>query len=156
MVLRGYREEDFEAIYALDQVCFGPRFRFSRSMMRRVVRAAGAVVLLAWEERVDGVEDLAGFCAVEVTRDRERAWGYVATLDVAPASRGRGVGRGLMRAVEEAVSEAGGTVMMLHVFAGNAAAVGLYEGLGYERVGREIGFYGRGFDAWVYRKELAG
>ena len=149
MVLRAYREEDFEAVYALDRVCFRPRFRFSRAMMRRVVGAPGAVVLLAWEG-----EALVGFCAAEVEREGEAVWGYLATLDVAPASRGRGIARELMRAVEEEVAGKGAEGMVLHVFVGNAAAVGLYEGIGYERVGREVGFYGRGFDAWVYRKAL--
>jgi hypothetical protein len=32
--------------------------------------------------------------------------------------------------------------------------VGFYEGWGYVRVGVARGFYGRGWDAYVYRKEL--
>ncbi len=151
MEMRAYQEEDFEAVYALDRVCFEARFRFSRAMMRRVVRAPGAIVLVAWEP---GVEALLGFCAVEMKRDREHRWGYVTTLDVAPGSQGRGVGRELMRAMEQAVFRAGAEAMLLHVFVENAAAVRLYEGMGYARVGREVHFYGRGVDAWAYRKGL--
>jgi ribosomal protein S18 acetylase RimI-like enzyme len=38
---------------------------------------------------------------------------------------------------------------------GNTGAVRFYERIGYKPVGRVDGFYGRGFDALVYRKGLA-
>jgi ribosomal-protein-alanine N-acetyltransferase len=42
----------------------------------------------------------------------------------------------------------------LHVFTGNEGAVRFYERLGYERIGIKPRFYGRGLDAFVYRKTL--
>ena len=124
--------------------------------MRRVVEAPGAVVLLACRSGTDGAESLLGFCAVQFEQGSEgRGYGYVATLDVSPGERGRGVGRALMHAVEQSVLEHGGRGMLLHVFVENTAAVRLYERLGYARVRREVNFYGPGFDAWVYGKELS-
>jgi [ribosomal protein S18]-alanine N-acetyltransferase len=143
MFLREYREADFEAVYRLDWACFAPRFRFSRPMMRRVVSSPGAVLLVACEGEV-----LAGFVAVEVQGE----WGYVATLDVSPEHRRAGIGRALMVAAEERAQQADVGLMWLHVFVENGAAVRLYEALGYVRVGVEKWFYGRGWDAWVYRK----
>jgi ribosomal-protein-alanine N-acetyltransferase len=45
--------------------------------------------------------------------------------------------------------------MALHVFHGNVAAIQFYENIGYGRAGLAEGFYGRGMDALVYRKQLA-
>lgn len=145
MYLRDYNEADFEAVYRLDWACFAPRFRFSRAMMRRVVSSPGAVLLVSCEAEV-----LAGFVAVEVQGER----GYVATLDVSPDWRRAGIGRALMLAAEERAGASGAELMTLHVSVENGAAVRLYEGLGYVRVGVERGFYGAGWDGWVYRKEL--
>jgi ribosomal protein S18 acetylase RimI-like enzyme len=51
---------------------------------------------------------------------------------------------------------AGGCSMMaLHVFAGNVAAIRFYESAGFERSHRERGFYGEGLDAMVYHRVLA-
>jgi [ribosomal protein S18]-alanine N-acetyltransferase len=44
--------------------------------------------------------------------------------------------------------------MALHVFSGNTGAMRFYEKLGYDRIGMERGFYGRGLDALLYRKEV--
>ncbi len=156
MYLRPYRATDFEAVYALDRACFTPRFRFSRAMMRRVVDAEGAIVVVACEtDTANEMETVLGFCAVQVeVAEQTLKYGYVATLDVAETARGRGVGRALMAAAEETTQRAGGRAMWLHVFAGNVPAIALYERQGYMRVGQEPGFYGAGFDALVYRKAL--
>jgi ribosomal-protein-alanine N-acetyltransferase len=145
VVLREYREGDLEAMYALDLVCFEPVFRFSRRAMRRFAESAGAVTVLA---EVEG--DLAGFAIAQL----EGEVGYVVTLDVAPAWRRRGLARRLMEEAETRVKAAAGVAMELHVFVGNVAAVGLYEGMGYGRTGRAEGFYARGMDALVYAKRL--
>ena len=76
------------------------------------------------------------------------------TLDVAAAWRRQGLARRLMTEVEERMAAAGVREMKLHVFRGNVAAVRLYESLGYGRVGRVEGYYGRGLDAVVYGKRL--
>lgn len=155
MYLRPYRATDFDMLYALDQVCFQPCFRFSRAMMRQVVDALGAIVILACEANGDGTEMLAGFCAAERTRLRNNhCVGYVATLDVAPGRRGQGVGRMLMSKVEEEMVKAGAEFMQLHVHTGNPDAIRLYERLSYQRVGEQKDFYGTGFSAWSYAKKL--
>ncbi len=155
MYLRPYRDTDFEAVYELDRACFAPRFRFSRAMMRDVVGAHGATILVACEAD-GGVESMLGFCAVQMeVAEQSLLYGYVATLDVAETARGRGVGRALMTAAEQEVGRAGAKAMWLHVYSGNAAAIALYERQGYLRVGQEAAFYGAGFSALVYRKPLS-
>ena len=156
MYLRPYRSADLDAIFALDRVCFPPRFRFSRALMRQIAEAPEAIVILACAVGSEGREELLGFCAVQMEDDTEEGmrFGYVSTLDVAPAARGQGVARTLMHAVQQTALVAGGACMLLHVFVDNLPAVRLYEALGYLRVGEERGFYGGGVDAWVYRRDL--
>jgi ribosomal-protein-alanine N-acetyltransferase len=144
MTLRDYRPGDWEAMYALDLVCFEPVFQFSRRTMRSFAEEPGAVTLLA---EADG--ELVGFCIAHL----EEKTGYVVTLDVAPAWRRCGVARLLMEEVEARVHAAGGLGMALHVYTGNVGAMQFYEALGYGRVSIAKGFYGRGMDALVYRKK---
>ncbi len=68
---------------------------------------------------------------------RERAGmreGYVYDVAVLPQVRGRGYGRAIMRAGEERAVALGLSALRLNVFGHNAAARGLYEGLGYATV----------------------
>jgi ribosomal protein S18 acetylase RimI-like enzyme len=44
--------------------------------------------------------------------------------------------------------------MALHVSVENEGAMRFYEGMGYVRVGRVKGFYGRGMDGWAYGRGL--
>ena len=145
IMLRAYRPGDWEAMHALDLVCFAPAFQFSRRAMRGFAEARGAIAILA---EVDA--ELAGFCIAQL-HDQT---GYVVTLDVAPAWRRQGLALRLMADMEARITAAGGTHMTLHVFTENAQAILFYEGIGYGRVGMATNFYGRGLDALVYRKRL--
>ncbi|APT90073.1 hypothetical protein CSPHI_02150 [Corynebacterium sphenisci DSM 44792] len=78
------------------------------------------------------------------------------TIAVAPALRGAGLGRRLMEGLLAAADEAPGEVF-LEVRVGNAPAIGLYESLGFTRLGRRRGYYGPGGpDAWTMRRAPAG
>jgi GNAT superfamily N-acetyltransferase len=57
---------------------------------------------------------------------------YVDTLVVAPDAEGRGVGRALLRRVEEWARELGHREVVLDVFAGNEGAVAFYRRCGYQ------------------------
>ncbi|HZL28472.1 MAG TPA: GNAT family N-acetyltransferase [Acidobacteriaceae bacterium] len=149
MEFRGYRPDDFEAMFRLDEACFGPPFRFSRATMRRFAEAKKARVVVAEQE------GLAGFCVMHVERVPGGCVGYIVTLDVAVAFRRRGLAAELMRRVEDTAREAGCQAMALHVSVGNDGAIRFYERCGYERSARAEGFYGKGGDAWIYRKALS-
>ncbi|WP_327685186.1 GNAT family N-acetyltransferase [Streptomyces sp. NBC_00467] len=60
---------------------------------------------------------------------------YVYDVAVAEAHRGQGHGRSLMLRAEQGALESGTRLLGLHVFAGNAPALGLYTSLGYETTG---------------------
>jgi ribosomal protein S18 acetylase RimI-like enzyme len=69
--------------------------------------------------------------------DPSVAWLY--DLFVEEASRGRSVGRALMRLVEVEVRAAGMHRIELNVFGDNAHAQHLYESLGYVEMARQMG-----------------
>jgi ribosomal-protein-alanine N-acetyltransferase len=148
--LREYRLEDLEAMYRLDEACFDQAFRFDFASMKIFAGEPGAVVRIA--EGAGG--ELVGFVIVHLEPSGGIWRGYVVTLDVAAAWRGRGVARRLMLVAETRAAAAGARWVELHVFTGNEGAVRFYERLGYERIGIKPRFYGRGLDAFVYRKTL--
>ncbi len=145
-------------MYALDIVCFAPPFRFSRGAMRRFAEAENAFVRLAIDP-VDeaGPPGMVAFGIVHVEHiapAHGELFGYVVTLDVAPAARGKGIAGALMGSLEHAAAQAGAQTMSLHVFTSNGAAIRLYERLGYAFVRIERSFYGAGLHARIYSKPL--
>ncbi len=62
---------------------------------------------------------------------RENDAGYVASVAVAQAARGQGIGRALMMAAIDRLIAKGIARLTLHVRADNVAAIGLYQSLGY-------------------------
>ena len=80
----------------------------------------------------------------------------ILTLAVAPEGRRQGQARALMQAaIVQALARQAET-LFLEVAADNAAALGLYEGLGFEMAGRRKGYYDCGgasprIDALVMR-----
>ena len=98
VTLREYRPGDWQAMHALDLVCFEPVFQFSRGAMHRFAEAPGAIVVLA-----ETAAELVGCCVVNM----EQQTGYVVTLDVAPPWRRRGLARRMMAEAETRLRAAG-------------------------------------------------
>ncbi|WP_432088090.1 GNAT family N-acetyltransferase [Streptomyces sp. bgisy095] len=73
----------------------------------------------------------------EVWTDAEEDEAELARVVVAPAARGRGVGRVLVRALLERARDAGFDDVFLRVHPDNAGALRCYEGAGFVRVAPE-------------------
>ena len=67
--------------------------------------------------------------------------GYIANVAVAPAARRQGVGRALIAALLKRAGELQLSFVTLEVRPSNAAAIALYEGFGFESVGRRKNYY---------------
>ena len=112
------------------------------------------VVVLAFEG-----ERLAGAVQLELAANRNaRHRASVQKLAVLPEFRGRGIGRALMRSVEDEAREAGRTLLVLDTREGGYAE-GFYEGLGWVRSGRIPDFMrdeaGHPHAAIIFHKNLA-
>jgi tRNA threonylcarbamoyl adenosine modification protein YeaZ/ribosomal-protein-alanine acetyltransferase len=75
-------------------------------------------------------------------------------IAVAPAERGRGIGKRLLAAGLERLRTAGVASCYLEVRPGNASALAVYRALGFEPCGRRPAYYRDGMDALVLRRSL--
>lgn len=149
MLYRLYTPEDFAALYAIEEACFQPPFRFGRGYMQRLVRR---LTTAAWIAEDDG--RMTGFAIVEISRSSSGVAGYIVTIEVLPEYRRHGMGGELLGCVEGSTRAAGANALWLHVDATNAGAIRLYEAHGYHCEGREENFYAAHRAALVYRKAL--
>ena len=149
MNYRPYIAEDFDQLYALEEVCFEPPFRFSRRTMRALIQRPHAATWIAEENG-----QMTGFAIVEWTERKTGVTAYIQTSEVAPEARRRGVGRELMGRIEGSARVAGAAAIWLHVEAENAGAIKLYEAQGYSCQGRQERFYPLGQAALIYVKRL--
>jgi ribosomal-protein-alanine N-acetyltransferase len=148
---RLYQPGDFPSLYAVEELCFEPPFRFSRSTMRQLIESANSATWIA-EDGVESKAELIGFSIVEWPEGQRESAAYIQTLEVHPAFRGRGIGAELLIRAEESARLAGAQIITLHVDIENAAAIRLYESRGYARQGREEHYYARHRAAFVYAK----
>ncbi|HUD75097.1 MAG TPA: N-acetyltransferase [Terracidiphilus sp.] len=165
MLYRPYTSQDFDALYAIEKLCFEPIYRFSRGLMRRLVRRPNAVTWIAEENG-----QLAGFAIAEFSSHgcksgvpsdgalsmgrKSQVTAYIQTIEVLPTARGKGVGGEILVRVEGSARLAGAALVWLHVEAGNAAAIRLYAAQDYFCEGRQENYYPLGRAALIYVKRL--
>jgi len=149
MNFRLYQPGDFIQLYAVEEQCFQPPFRFSRAYMRQLVTSA---IAATWMAEQDGA--IAGFAIVEWSVESNETTAYIQTIEVLAEFRRAGVAGELMRRLEGSAIDAGASLIWLHVDAENKAAQRLYEMHGYSRKGREENYYPRGRAALIYVKQL--
>lgn len=149
MKLRLYSPEDFAALYAIERLCFQPRFRFGRGYVRYLVEAPNSATWIAEE---DG--QMTGFAIVDWNQEEAGLIAYLQTIEVTAEQRGRGVGRELLGRVEASARGAGAVSIWLHVDEQNSAAVRLYEANGFSCEGRQEDYYDEGRTALIYLKRL--
>jgi ribosomal protein S18 acetylase RimI-like enzyme len=147
---RLYTPTDFPALYAVEELCFEPPFRFSRAYMRQLIKSGDTATWVALQDA-----ELIGFSIVESSAGKNELAAYIQTLEVHPAFRGRGIGAELLVRAEESARAAGAHSIALHVDIENVAASRLYESRGYARQGREEHYYARHRAAFVYAKPLS-
>ena len=149
MEYRLYIPTDFPALYAVEELCFEPPFRFSRAYMRQLIQSENTATWVALQDA-----ELIGFSIVELSAAQNELTAYIQTLEVHPAFRGRGIGAELLVRAEESARAAEARSIALHVDTENVAAIHLYESRGYARQGREEHYYARHRAAFVYAKSF--
>ncbi|HEV2487312.1 MAG TPA: N-acetyltransferase [Terracidiphilus sp.] len=149
MLYRLYRPADFPQLYAIEQACFQPPFRFPRRYMQQLVASSAAATWIAEED-----QQMTGFAIVEWNNEEGITVAYIQTLEVAPAQRRRGIATELLSRVESSAHAAGAHVLWLHAAESNVPAIHLYRAHGYLPQGREENYYARGIPALIYAKPL--
>jgi ribosomal protein S18 acetylase RimI-like enzyme len=148
-LFRLFQPSDFPELYAIEELCFQPPFRFNRAFMRKLTSSSRHTTWIAEDNG-----QLAGFAIVDLKASTAPPAAYIQTIEVRPAMRKQGVGNELLSRVESSAREASAHFIWLHVDTENKSAIRLYEAHGYSRQGREDHFYARHRDAFIYRKVL--
>jgi len=86
--------------------------------------------------------EIAGFVIARVNIIRNVTFGHILTIDVAPAYRHKGVAQKLLHEIEAIFREKGIKECRLEVRENNAAALNLYQKLGYTKIGKLEKYYG--------------
>jgi ribosomal-protein-alanine N-acetyltransferase len=149
VLYRPYIPQDSPTLYAIEEACFQPPHRFSRSYMRQIVRQPRVATWIAERDT-----RMLGFAIVEWGRELENRFAYIQTLEVLPEARGLGIGAELLRRLEDSARNAASHAIWLHVDAKNSAAMRLYQKHGYQLGGREQDYYGHNRPGLVYAKSL--
>jgi ribosomal-protein-alanine N-acetyltransferase len=141
MSLAATTEADAPALAALHAASFPPREAWGADAMGLMLRMPGAFGLWRPGEGFVLARAIAGEAEI-------------LTLAVAPEARRRGLGAELMAGALAQAAARGAAAMLLEVAADNAAALGLYLGLGFSQVGRRRRYYADGRDALVLKLSL--
>jgi ribosomal protein S18 acetylase RimI-like enzyme len=149
MNYRLYESDDFDDLYAIEEVCFQTSERFTRRYMRELIASQETVT---WVAEEDG--HLAGFAIVEFIRQVAPTVAYISTIEVLPIERGHGIGAELLRRLEGSANAERATGIWLHVDVENVSAIRLYERLGYKKNSRANHYYARNRPAAIYVKQL--
>jgi ribosomal protein S18 acetylase RimI-like enzyme len=144
-----FEPDDLRALYAIEEACFEPAVRFSRSLMRSL---SADPACRTWLGISDDIR--VGFAIVGLHSESDPTAAYIWTIEVLPAFRRRGVARQLLAGVESSARDGGCSAIELHVSERNAEALALYEAEGYVRLAIQPQYYGRREDAFLYRKQL--
>ncbi len=145
--LRRLRWFDVEALVPLEVELFGAG-AWSAETFWSELAAPGRTYLLA----PGGAGEPLGYAGLACARGGDAD---VQTLAVAPAARGRGLGRALLRALLERARQQQATSVVLEVRADNDVALGLYASEGFERLSVRRRYYPGDVDAVVMRRRPA-
>src|SRR5579863_2410992 len=136
MNYRLYEPDDFDDLYAIEEVCFQSPERFTRRYMRQLITSQETETWIAEENG-----HMAAFAIVEFVRQVAPTVAYISTIEVLPALRGQGIGAELLRRLEGSANAERATGIWLHVDVENATAIRLYERLGYHKNSRANHYY---------------
>jgi ribosomal-protein-alanine N-acetyltransferase len=145
LILRPYQPSDFEALLAMDQVCFPKTIAYGRREMKSYLQSEGSHCIVA-----ENAGKVAGFILTE--RGAEIA--HIITLDVLESFRRQSVGSKLLEAGERKAFAHGAAIMYLETATTNKAAIALWKKHGYCETGTIANYYGRGQNAFEMLKRL--
>lgn len=138
--VRPARTTDLLYIYRLERKCFEQPWPFSA--FETHVDAPGFLVAVA-----DG--QLVGFVVGAIQNGFPGPGGHIKDLAVHPQYRRQGVARHLLMQSLQRLQDAGAGRAVLEVRESNAAAISLYQSVGFHPSRRRTGYYADGEDAIV-------
>jgi [ribosomal protein S18]-alanine N-acetyltransferase len=145
VALRDYDPRDFNALLKLDQACFPPGISYSKTMLRYFLTLPSADCMLAVEE---------GRTIGFILTEENPPLAHIITLDVADASRRKGVGSALLAESERNLALRGVRTILLETAQDNATAIAFWQRHGYRIEATLKRYYLGRLDAYEMRKFL--
>lgn len=146
MIITLAHDTDLPAILSLERGGFAAAQQWSEASWAAELSAEDRIVL-ASRDPAGELIGVATFGCVAELADLHR-------VVVAAHARGRGIGAALLRAGVDWAQAVGADRMLLEVRPDNAAAVALYQALGFATLARRRDYYGTGVDALVMCRQL--
>lgn len=142
MEIRKMQIQDVAAVAALEKCCFCDPWS-ERSIASELENP-----LSLWLVALDG-EELLGYVGSQTVLDGAD----MMNIAVAEAHRRKGVAKALIERLISDLCQRGAISLSLEVRVSNAAAIALYERLGFMQIGRRPHYYRNPKeDAWILRK----
>ena len=147
--LRPMTSDDLPAVMVLEEELFAPD-TWTRAMYRDELSQRDTRHYLVAEDDAESERAIVGYAGL-IAYDDEA---HVATIGVAAAAQGKGIGSLLLDALL-AEADRRSPVVLLEVRADNEVAQGLYRRRGFAEIGRRRGYYQpSGTDAVVMKREM--
>jgi [ribosomal protein S18]-alanine N-acetyltransferase len=153
-LIREFRKEDFEQLWAIDQECFPPGISYTRLELAFYIRRARAFTLVAEEGSAGSPPGRKGIWGFVVGEATPRGAGHIITIDVRGEARRHGVGSGLLQEAEQRLSAGGSRHVFLETAVNNAPAIAFYKRRGYELIKTIPRYYKNNLDALLLGKRL--
>ncbi len=141
--VREGRESDLKSILKLELECFTSPY--PPALIRYMLKSPAHKLLVC-----EASGELVGYAAGRIEGRR----GHLLSICVSKQHRRRGLGRVLLKAIEEELKKKGAEEVYLEVREDNYAAISLYSSAGYKQAGRIPLYYEDGCPAIVMRKTL--
>jgi ribosomal protein S18 acetylase RimI-like enzyme len=160
LILRPYQPSDFDALLAMDQVCFPKTIAYRRREMKSYLHSEGSHCIVAEipgpeiPGRADAGLEIRGTIAGFILTERDDEVAHVITLDVLALYRRQSIGSLLLEAAEQEAASRGVTRMYLETATTNKAAIALWKKHGYCGTAMIENYYGRGQNAFEMQKRL--
>jgi ribosomal-protein-alanine N-acetyltransferase len=144
------RLADLTAVLELEEELFAPDTWTAAMYRDELARTDTRWYLVAEDDSPDGAPQVVGYAGLIAYPDEA----HVATIGVAGARQGEGIGAQLLDALLAEADRRRVPVVLLEVRADNELAQGLYRRRGFAEIGRRRGYYQpSGTDAVVMKRE---
>jgi ribosomal-protein-alanine acetyltransferase len=125
-----------DELSSIETECFKQE-AFTKQQIAHLLTDYNCVGIIAKED-----SHIVGFCIASVYYERSSIVGHLLTIDVLPACRRKEIGARLLREIEGLLRNKGAKSMYLEVREDNAAAIALYQKIGYSSIGKLRNYYG--------------
>jgi ribosomal-protein-alanine N-acetyltransferase len=160
-----WQNNDFEALWRLDQECFPPGISYSREELAAYILGERSFTYVAEtmqfqsrksrfsteEAQIAPKNRISGFVVAETS---PRGIGHVITIDVSPKARRFGLGSRLLVAAEKRLAVEKCRAVRLETAVDNLSALAFYKRHHYSIVKTIPRYYSSGVDAFVLEKDL--